>query len=87
MGKEFDELKATLLNAPDKELDASMKPLIEKWSNPPKPIELLEVIDKCIFGSLSSGFVLRILQVIYDVECANNNTTHEEVVKGATWRK
>ncbi len=80
------ELIDLLQSAPDSQIDATMKPLISKWKNPPTPIQVLEVLDHCIHGSLSSGMVVHVLQAIYDKVCEDNNTTHEEVVKLATWR-
>lgn len=78
--------KTILLTAPDTQLDASMKPLIEKWSEPPTPIQILEVLDHCIFGALASGVVVTVLQTMYDESLIQANTTHEEVIKKATWR-
>lgn len=70
--------------APESQLDHAMLPLIEKWSVPPKPIEVLEVLDKSVNGALASDLVMTMLNVIY--VCSLSNTTHEEVVKGAIWR-
>lgn len=81
------ELRDYLLKAPDTQLDAAMKPLIEKWDDEPTPLQVLEVLDHCIHGSLASGFVVAALQAVYDVQCKKANTTHEEVVKQATWRE
>jgi hypothetical protein len=80
------EMVKHLLDAPDSQLDAAMKPLIEKWADPATPTQILEVLDHCIHGSLASGFVVSLLQIMYDMSCKYHNTTHEEVVKTATWR-
>jgi hypothetical protein len=81
------EMVNHLLTAPDSQLDANMKPLIEKWEDPPTPIQILEVLDHCIHGALASGFIVTLLQIMYDIACKQCSTTHEEVVKSATWRK
>lgn len=81
-----DELVSILLDAPDSQLDKAMKPYIRKWSNPPKTVEVLEVLDYCINGSLASGTAILALQTLYEVRCKAENTTHEEVAKHATWR-
>jgi len=78
--------KQILLMAPETQLDASMKPLIEKWLEPPTPIQVLEVLDHCIHGALASGIVVSLLQTMYKKTCDRDNTTHEEVIKNATWR-
>ena len=80
-------LKNLLLQASDDQLDASMFPLIEKWDDKgPTPIQVLEVLDKCARYSLASGFTMQTLGVVYELTLADYNTTHDEVVKQATWR-
>lgn len=79
--------KFILLGAPNAQLDASMKPLIEKWGNPPTPIQILEVLDHCIHGALATGIVVTVLQMMYKDACIQANTTHEEVIKNASWRE
>jgi hypothetical protein len=81
------EMVKHLLDAPDTQLDAAMKPLIEKWADPATPLQILEVLDHCIHGSLASGFVVTLLQIMYDTACKREGTTHEEVLKGAAWRQ
>lgn len=76
-----------LLMGSDSMLDASMHPLIRKWDEEPTAIQILEVLDHCIHGALASGFVVKALQVAYDLACIRESTTHEEVVKLATWRE
>lgn len=80
------ELVAVLLEAPDSQLAAVVKPYIRKWSEPPTALQVLEVVDYCINGALSSGVVLASLQVLYEQRCKAEGTTHVEVVKLATWR-
>lgn len=86
MSLEYESRKH-LLESPDSQLDASMKPLVKKWGNPPGALQILEVLDHCIHGSLASGFVVTLLQVLYDVACKREGVTHEALVPLATWRK
>lgn len=80
------DIAEMLMQMSDNQLDAQMKPYIVKWNNPPSALQVLEVLDYCIHGALASGFVVATLQTIYDLRCKEENTTHEEVVKLATWR-
>jgi hypothetical protein len=80
------EIVLMLLAAPDHHLDESMQPLIQKWSDPPTPIQVLEVLDYCVHSSLASGLGMKMLHILYDDVCKANNVTHEDVVKDATWR-
>lgn len=79
-------LKDMLLQAPATQLDHSMFPLIEKWSDPETALQVLEVLDQCIYAALASGFTVTFLQSLYDVALTRENTTHEDIVKLATWR-
>jgi len=83
----MSELKQLLLEAPDGQLDASMKPLIEKWDDEPTPLQVLEVLDWCVWGGNASGFTMNVLHSIFDDACVRTSTTREEVEKHATWRK
>lgn len=78
----IDQLK----EAPESQLDRSMLPLICRWSDPPKAIEVLEVIDKCVHGGLASGFAMQVLQVVYDTALRDEGKKHSDVVKDAVWR-
>lgn len=80
------ELVAILLEAPESMIDSKMKPFIQKWSDPPTALQVLEVVDYCVNGSLSSGVALAALQVLYDQRCVAEGTTHAQVVKQAVWR-
>jgi hypothetical protein len=86
--KQFEPtLVDIILRASDRELDPSMKPLIQKWNDPPKAIQILEVIDHCIYGSLASGFTINVFQIMYIQALKKEGTTHELLVDQATWRK
>lgn len=80
------ELKKLLLEAPDGQLDKSMVPLIEKWDDEPTSLQILEVLDKCIYASLASGFMVKLLQGLYDTALKQENKKHEDNVPLATWR-
>ena len=71
-----------LLVTTEEQLDPSMLPLIEKWDRPtPKAVEVLEVLDKCIFSSLCTDFVVGVLQTIYDNALKNEKTSRSEMQK------
>jgi hypothetical protein len=79
-------MKETLLQAPDSQLDSSIKPLIEKWSNPPAALQVLEVLDHCIHSALASGLVVSLLQNFYAERCNAEGTTHQALEPLAVWR-
>jgi hypothetical protein len=79
-------MKEILMSAPPSQLDPAMFPLIDRWDDEPKAIQVLEVLDHCIHGALASGFVVTTLQAILAKAMTDEGTTHEELVKFATWR-
>jgi DNA-binding transcriptional ArsR family regulator len=75
-----------LLEAPDHHLDPSIKKLIEKWDETPTSLQILEVLDNVIHFGCASRIVVTVLQEMYDSRCNTELTTHDAVVKLATWR-
>ena len=84
---DIKKLVNLLLEASDNVLDDRMKVRMREWSDPPKAVEVLEVLDNCINGSLATGVAVAALQALYDQQCLFEGTTHDAVVKLATWRK
>lgn len=80
------KLVELLLSVSDNMLDSRMKPFVQKWSDPPTALQVLEVLDYCINGSLASGTIISTLQVLYAECCKAENTTHAVVVQQAIWR-
>lgn len=76
-----------LLKAPDTQLDQIVKDQIKLWDNPPKSLQILHTLDDCVHGALCSDFCITVLQILLDVACKEENTTYDEVVKLADWRK
>jgi hypothetical protein len=65
----------------------SMMPLIEKWDEPePRAIQVLEVLDHCINGSLSAGIVITALQREYEVALKRESVSHDDMALLAVWR-
>lgn len=80
------ELKKGLLESPSAHLDKTMFPLIETWSNPIKAVEIFEVLDKCKYYSLASGFVIRVLETMLEAAMLHENVSSHELIAQAVWR-
>lgn len=80
------DIREILCAGSDSMLDARMHPLIKRWDDPAKAIQILEVLDICIHGALASSFVIKALQAMYDTALKNEGMTHEEMAKLAVWR-
>jgi hypothetical protein len=82
-----DSLKAAFLQAPEDQLDHSLMPLIAAWNEPyPSALQILEVVDKCIHGSLASGFVVSAMQIMLEGQLLNEEKTLDDIIPLATWR-
>lgn len=79
-------LKAMFLIAPNSQLDTSMKPLVEQWDDEPTAIQILEVLDQCIYAGLASGFTVTAMQMMLDRALQRENSTLDDLVPLATWR-
>lgn len=82
-----NQLRKLLLEAPDQQLDASMKALIEKWDAPPTALQVLRVLDQCTYWGLASDFVMGVLNTILEACIENEGTTLADVAAKATWRE
>lgn len=79
-------LKDFLLIAPSDQLDPCLFPLIKKWDDEPKAVQILEVLDHVIFAALGSGFVVKLLETLYGTALKAEDIAHEDVEKLAIWR-
>jgi DNA-binding transcriptional ArsR family regulator len=82
----MQNIKAMLLQAPDSQLDHSMFPLIEKWDEEPTSLQILEVLDQCIFAALASGFTVTVLQAMLNQTLVKEKQTLDDILPQATWR-
>jgi hypothetical protein len=79
-------IRDLLMIAPDDQVDAALKPLIAKWDTEPTSLQVLEVLDLCIFGGAATGFVVRLLETLYDVALQAEHKVHADNLPFATWR-
>lgn len=81
------DLADLLLEATDRQLDAGAKAKIRTWDKPAKAVQILEVLDLCVHGSLCSEFMIVVLRTMLDRAIQDEKTTYHEVVAQATWRQ
>ncbi len=81
-----EELKQILLKAPDTQFDEKLKPYVQKWDDPPKAVQVLEVLDYVVNGGGASGLVVQVLQIELQRAIAEEGTTREAIVAQAIWR-
>jgi hypothetical protein len=80
------EMLPNLLALSDSQIDPSLRAQFVAWSDPPTALEILRSLDYCIHGSLGSGFVVKLLELLLDDTIKHEQTTYEAVVARATWR-
>lgn len=83
---DWSDIKRLMLDAPEGQLDASMLPLIESWGNPPSSLQILEVIDHCIYAGLASGFAVSAFQALLNIRLHEEGKKLEDITSFATWR-
>lgn len=85
--EEFKSLKDLLLEAPEGHLDKAALDSIREWDDTnPKALQILKTLDMCVHAGLSSGFVIGVLEQMLYYYTTKEKTTHEELIKEATWR-
>lgn len=82
----MNDFTVLLLAAPDGQLDPSVKPLIEKWDEEPKSIQILEVLDQIVRYGLASDFVVQTLDIVWKKTMEREGITIKECIALATWR-
>jgi hypothetical protein len=83
-----DEMLEMLATAPDSQIDgiitSKLKDLVGKPIHEIK-LGVMESIDLCIYGSLSSGIALQALHLLHEVHCGGK---HEDFTdENCPWRK
>ncbi len=83
---EKKDVRELLCAGSDDQLDAAVHPMIRAWDDPATALQILEVLDLVIHDALGSGFVVRVLEALYEVACKREGVTHEQVAAIAPWR-
>ena len=83
----MNELKQLLLDAPDDQIDAGARQSIATWSEPPKALEIFRTLDECVYGAMTSGFVVQVLETMLVVQSKEENLTRAQLEELAIWRE
>jgi hypothetical protein len=85
----MQEIIQQLLDSPETQLDNCIKTHItDNWVDlQPTALQLLEVLDRIVRYSLASDFVVNILTSLLIAQIDEEDTTMEDVVAQAEWRK
>lgn len=83
----MNDMKKLLLEAPDDHIAKAVVDVIRRWTDPEETaIQVLEALDTAVHCGGASDFGMKVLNILYHSALNREETTHEEVVKNATWR-
>lgn len=80
------DMRGMIQMAPDGQIAHSLRPKMEKLDDVPKAIQILELLDDCVYYALASEFGMMVLNKMLEAAINLENTTYAEVVSKATWR-
>jgi hypothetical protein len=82
------EILPKLEQGSSREIDPALVKDLKEWSDPPKALEVMYSLDINAYGSLSSGFVTRVLETVLKASLESEGKTYEDVAKEAQelWR-
>ena len=85
--RDYGMIKEHFLRAPETQIGVHTMSTIQEWDDSPTALQILKSIDWAIHGSDCTTFVIRTLEIYLDKAIEKEQTTYEDVVKQATWRK
>ena len=79
-------LVAFLKAAPHGEIDTFAVDKMKTWGELPSSLEVLEILDMCIYGALASPIAITAIKQLYSYLLESENKTHDDNVPYAHWR-
>ena len=84
--QQLKEFKYLFSNAPNDQIDETLKDRIKEWNEIPKAIEILQMLDYAVMYSLASEFAISVLEMALKVSLENENLTINDLLPQAWWR-
>ena len=87
-GVDIQGLIEGFLEAPEGHMDASMKPKFKALAenHDRKAVDLLRLLDECVYGSLCSDFSVYVLDATWQAMLKKEGKTKAQGLAEATWR-
>lgn len=83
----FRDLLDYLVQAPPTQLDPAVVAEIRAWSTPPEAVQIFATLDTCVRTNRATKLVLLMLDDLLLDALEREQTTLEQVVERARWRK
>lgn len=80
-------VKTYIASVSDRMVDPVMKQEVAALSDPPKAVDVLDILDKAVHGSLCSDFEIRLLDGLLNSLIELEGTTFEAVASQAPFRR
>lgn len=71
----------------DQLLFSGARQSIATWSEPPKALEIFRTLDECVYGAMTSGFVVQVMETMLVVQSKEENLTRAQLEELAIWRE
>lgn len=84
--QQLKEFKKLFLNAPNEQIDNTLKHHIKIWSKIPKAIEILHILDYAVRYAAASDFAVSIFEIALNVALENEQLKIQDVYLKAYWR-
>lgn len=84
--QQLKEFKLLFLNAPNDQIDDTLKERIREFSDVPKAIELLQALDYASMYSLGSDFAISVIDVAFKLAMQHEQIDIETLLSQAWWR-
>lgn len=81
-----NKVNSMCVSDPHASVDHVLVKLINNFDEVPKAIQILEVVDKAIHGSLASGFYVSLFQIMLEMALKNEGIVLADIVPKACWR-
>ncbi len=77
----FSEIYKILADAPDNQISEKLRDKFLDLSeeNDYDPMDILDILNKCIHGSLASDFAMQALYFIFEDMCKSKNINIEDI--------
>ncbi len=79
----YTELKGMLLEAPVEQIDPTLLELIAKWDDTPNLSQILEVLDKGAYYSLTSDFAQSLIGMLFKLALSEEEVSDEQANEAA----
>lgn len=84
--QQLKEFKILFLNAPNDQIDDTLKERIREWGDVPKAIELFQALDYATMYSLGSEFAISVIDVAFKLAMELEQVDIQTLLTQAWWR-